>query len=73
MLESEGVQTSSLQKIQTLGDSNPTQVFIGTAPAQRNPSPPDNNQILVAKEPVSSISTKTCQLLARKGVRILPS
>jgi hypothetical protein len=52
MLESEGVQTSSLQKIQTPGDSNPTQVFIGTAPAQRNPSPPDNNQIPVAKEPV---------------------
>jgi hypothetical protein len=73
MLESEGLQTSSLQKIQTPGDSNPTQVFIKTAPAQRNPSPPDNNQIPVAKEPVRSSPTKICQLLARKRVRILAS
>ena len=73
MLESEGVQTRCLQKIQTPGDSNPTPVFIGTAPAQRHPTPSDNNQIPVAKEQVSSSSTKTCQLLARKRVRILPS
>jgi hypothetical protein len=71
MLESEGVQTSSLQKIRTLGDSNPTPVFIGIA--QRNPSPPDNNQIPVAKDPVHISPTKICQLLARKRVHILAS
>ena len=73
MLESEGVQTSSLQKIQTPGDSNPTLVFIGTAPAQRKPSPLDNNHIPMAKEPVRSSPTKICQLLARKRVCIISS
>ena len=33
MLESEGLQTRSLQKIQTPGDNKPTPVFIDTAPA----------------------------------------
>ena len=48
MLESEGLQTRSLQMIQTPGDSKPTPVFIDTAPAQRNPTPTDNKQIQVA-------------------------
>ena len=39
MLESEGLQTRPLQKIQTSGDNKPTPVFIDTAPAQRNPTP----------------------------------
>ena len=39
MLESKGLQTRPLQKIQTPGDSKPTPVFIDTAPAQRNPTP----------------------------------
>ena len=42
MLESEGLQTRPLQKIQTLGHSKPTPVFIDTTPAQRNPTPTDN-------------------------------
>ena len=33
MLESEGLQTRPLQKIQTPGDNKPTPVFIDTAPA----------------------------------------
>ena len=73
MLESEGVQTRSLQKIQTPGDSDPTPVFIGTTPAQRNPTPADNNQIPVVKEPVRCITTKTVRLLAKKRVSILAS
>ena len=58
MLESEGLQTRSLQKIQTPGDSKPTPVFIDTAPAQRNPTPIDNKQIPVAKELVRSSPAK---------------
>lgn len=73
MLESEGVQTRSLQKIQTPGDSNPTPVFIGTAPAQRNPTPTDNNPIPMAKAPVRRSPAIISPLLARKRVRILPS
>ena len=42
MLESEGLQTRSLQNIQMPGDNKPTPVFIDTAPAQRNPTPTDN-------------------------------
>ena len=42
MLESEGLQTRPLQKIQTPGDNKPTPVFIDTALAQRNPTPIDN-------------------------------
>ena len=49
MLKSEGFQTRTLEKIQTLGDNKPTPVFIDTAPAQRNPTPTDNKQIPVAK------------------------
>ena len=44
MLESEGLQTRSLQKIQMPGDNKPTPVFIDTAPAQRNPTTTDNKQ-----------------------------
>jgi len=33
MLESEGLQTRPLQKIQTPGDNKPTPVFIDIAPA----------------------------------------
>ena len=73
MLQSEGLQTRSLQKIQMPGDSKPTPVFIDTAPAQRNPTPPDNNQIPVAKELVCSSPAKICQLLSMKRVRILTS
>ena len=50
MLESEGLQTRSLQKIQTPGDNKKTPFFIDTAPAQRNLTPTDNKQIPVAKE-----------------------
>ena len=50
MLESEGLQTRSLQKIQMLVDNKPTPFFIDTAPAQRNPTLADNKQIPVAKE-----------------------
>ena len=70
MLESEGLQTRSLQKIQMPGDSKPTPVFIDTAPAQRNPTP-DNKQILVAKEIVCSSPAKICQLHSKKRVCIL--
>ena len=42
MLESEGLQTRSLQKIHMPGDSKPTPAFIDIAPAQRNPTPTDN-------------------------------
>ena len=73
MLESEGLQTRSLQKIQMLGDSKPTPVFIDTAPAQRNPTPTDNKQILVAKELVHSSPEKISQLHSKKHVRILAS
>ena len=62
MLESEGLQTRPLQKIQTPGDNKPTPVFIDTAPAQRNPTPTDNKQIPVAKELVRSSPAKECQL-----------
>ena len=68
MLESEGLQTRSLQKIQTPGYNKPTPFFIDTAPAQRNPT-----QIPVAKELVRSSPAKECQLHSKKGVRILAS
>ena len=54
MLESEGLQTRPLQKIQTPEDNKPTPVFIDTAPTQINPTPTDNKQIPVAKELVRS-------------------
>ena len=73
MLESEGLQTRSLQKIQMPGDSKPTPVFIDTAPAQRNPTPTDNKQIPVAKELVCSSTAKECQLHSKKHVCILAS
>ena len=73
MLESEGLQTRPLQKIQMLGDNKPTPVFIDTAPAQRNPTPTDNKQIPVAKGLVRSIPAKICQLHCKKRVRILAS
>ena len=72
MLESEGLQTRSLQKIQTPGDNKPTTFFIDT-PTQRNPTPTDNKQIPVAKELVRSIPAKECQLHSKKRVRILAS
>ena len=73
MLESEGLQTRPLQKIQMLGDNKPTPVFIDIAPAQRNPTPTDTNQIPVAKELVRSSPAKICQLNSKKRVRILKS
>ena len=73
LLESEGLQTRSLQKIRTPGDNKPTPVFIDTAPARRNPTPTDNKQILVAKELVRSCLAKECQLHSKKRVRILAS
>ena len=73
MLESEGLQTRSLQKIESPGDNKPTPVFIDTAPAQRNPTPTNNKQILVAKELPRSSPAKICQLHAKKHVRILAS
>ena len=73
MLQYEGLQTMSLQKIQKPGDSKPTPVFIDTAPAHRNPTPPDNKQIPVAKELVRSSPAKICQLNSKKRVRILAS
>ena len=73
MLESEGLQTRPLQKIQTPGDNKPTPVFIDIAPAQRNPTPTDNKQIPVAKELVRSSRAKICQLNSKKRVRILAS
>ena len=71
MLESEGLQTRPLQKIQMPRDNKPTPVFIDTAPAQRNPTPTDNKQIPVAKEQVRSSPAKICQLHSKKCVRIL--
>ena len=73
MLESEGLQTRSLQKIQTPGDSKPTPFFIDATPAQRNPTPTDNKQIPVAKELVCSSPAKICQLLSKKRMCILTS
>jgi len=73
MLESEGLQTRPLQKIQTPGDNKPTPVFIDTAPAQRNPTPTDNKQIPMAKELVHSSPAKICQLNSKKRVHILAS
>ena len=73
MLESEGLQTRSLQTIQTPGDNKPTPVFIDTAPAQRNPTPTDNKQIRVAKELVCSSPAIMCQLHSKKRLRILAS
>ena len=73
MLESEGLQTRSLQKIQTPGDHKPTPVFIDIAPGQRNPTPTDNKQILVAKELVRFSPANICQLHSKKHVRILAS
>ena len=58
MLESEGLQTRSLQKIQMPGDNKPTSFFIDTAPAQRNPTPTNNKQIEVAKELIHSTQQK---------------
>ena len=66
MLESEGLQPRSLQKIQTPGDCKPTPVFIDTAPAQRNPTPTNNKQIPVAKHLVRSSPAKICQLHSKK-------
>ena len=73
MLESEGLQTWPLQKIQTPGDNKPISVFIDTAPAQRNPTPTDNKKIPVAKELARSSPAKICQLHSKKRVRILTS
>ena len=72
MLESEGLQTRSLQKIQTPGDNKPTPFFIDTL-AQRNPTPTDNKQIPVAQELVRSSPAKECQLHSKKRMRILAS
>ena len=72
MLESEGLQTRPLQKIQTPGDNKPTPVFIDTAPASRNPTPTDNKQIPVAKVLVRC-PAKICQLHSKKRVCILAS
>ena len=58
MLESEGLQTRSLQKIQTPGDSKPNPVFIDTAPAQRNPTPTHNKKIPMSIELVRSTPAK---------------
>ena len=60
MLESKGLQTRSLQKIQTPEHNKPTPLFIDIAPAQRNPTPTDNKQIPVAKELVRSSPAKEC-------------
>ena len=73
MLESEELQTTSLQKIQMPGDSKLTPVFIDTAPTQRNPTPSDNKQIPVAKELVRSSPAKICQPRSKNRVRILAS
>ena len=66
MLESEGLQTRSLQKIQTPGDNKPTPVFIDTAPAQRNPTP--TGQITSPLQSSKNMSTHS-----KKRVRILAS
>ena len=73
MLESEGLQTRPLQKIQTPGDNKPTPVFINTPPTYRNPTPTNNKQIPVAKELVRSSPAKECQLHSKKHVCILAS
>ena len=73
MLESEGLQTRSLQKIKTPGDNKPTPIFIDTSLAQRNSTPTDNKKIPVAKELVRSSPAKMCQLNSKKRVRILAS
>ena len=73
MLESQGLQTRSLQKIQMPVDNKRTPFFIDTAPAKRNPTPTDNKQIQVAKELVLSSPAKECQLHSQKCVRILAS
>ena len=73
MLESEGLQTRPLQKIQTPGDNKTTPFFIDTAPAQRNPTPTDHKQIPVAKELVRSRLAKECRLHSKKRERILAS
>ena len=73
MLESEGLQTRSLQKIQMPADNKPNPVFIDTTPTQRNPTPTDNKQIQVAKELVRSSPAKICQLNSKKRVHILTS
>ena len=73
MLESEGLQTRSLQKIQMPGDSKITPVFIDTDSAGKNPTPTDNKQIQVANELVRSSPAKECQLHSKKRVRILAS
>ena len=73
MLESEGLQTRSLLKIEMLGDSKPTPVSIDTSPAQRNPTPTNNKKIQVAKELVHSSPAKICQLHSKKHVHILTS
>ena len=71
MLESEGLQTRSLQKIQMPGDNKQTPFSIDTAPAQRNPTPTDNKQIPVAKELVRSSPAKECQLHSCAYPRIM--
>ena len=73
MLQSEGLQTRPLQKIQTPGDNKTTPDFIDTTPAQRNPTPTDNKQIPVAKELVRSSPAKICQLNSKKRGCILAS
>ena len=73
MLEFEGLQTRSWQKIQAPRDNKPTPVFIDTAPAQRNATPTDNKHIPVAKELVRSSPAKICQLHSKKRVCILAS
>ena len=73
MLESEGLQARSLQKIQTPGDNKPTPFFIDTTPTQRNPTPTDNKQIPMAKELVCSSVAKICQLHSKKRLHILAS
>ena len=73
MLEYEGLQTRSLQKIQTLGGNKPTPFFIDTTPAQGNPAPTNNKQIPVAKVLVRSSPAKEYQLHSKKHVRILTS
>ena len=73
LLESEGLQTRSLQKIQMPGDNKPTPVFKDTAPAQRNPTPTNTKQIPVAKELARSSPPKEYQLHSKKHVHILAS
>ena len=73
MLESEGLQTRTLQRIETPRDSKPTLVFIDTFPTQRNPIPTDNKKIQVAKKLVRSSPTKICQPHSKKHVCILAS